>query len=106
MIQFDDDAHTAFSRAPHISMVEDGLKGMSPSSSTQSFSRRASQHTLRSRLATLNVTQTNIESHAKTPPNSPRNTNQNNKKPSEHKLKGRTFTAKKFLQTHTNPLSI
>jgi len=85
-------------------MVEEGLKGMSPSSSTQSFSRRASQHALASRLATLNVTQTNIERHAKTAKTAPENTNQNSEQRLEHKQKSRTFTAKKIFQTHTNPL--
>jgi len=83
-------------------MVEEGIRGFSPSSSEISLPAKPptphQQHAQTSRLPTLNVTHTNIESHHKTPANRPRNTNQNSKQPSEHKQKTRTFTTKKILQ--------
>jgi hypothetical protein len=55
------------------------------------------------RMPTLNVTHSNIESHHKTQVNSARNTIQNHKQRSEHKLKTPALTARIFFQTHTNP---
>jgi len=57
------------------------------------------------RIATLNVTHNNIQLHARTPPNSARNTIQNHKQRPKAKQKSRAFTLKIFFYTHTNPLS-
>jgi len=66
-------------------MVEEGVRGKLSSSSEIHFSAEPLQHTQTPRMPTLNVTHTNIESHAKTEqtapktpyrdPNSPKNAN-------------------------------
>src|SRR3972149_3233586 len=78
-----------------LQLVEDGLKGMPPSSFTQS-SQPQPQHTQKPRIPTLNVTQNNIERHAKTPPNSATTTNQNQQQSPKRNQKSLTSTTKNF----------
>jgi len=103
--------------------VEEGIREIAPSSFKISFPAepsstqrmlvflrqrqhqhpRNAQHTQKPRIPTLNVTHTNIERHARTRANSPRNTNQNNKQRPEHTQKSLTFTTKKFFRPNVHP---
>jgi len=65
-------------------MVEEGIKGLFPSSFEISFPAKQDNK--------CNTTHANIERHAETQPNSVRNTIQNNKQRLESKQKGRAFS--------------
>jgi len=91
-------------QAQPATLVEEGIRGITPSSLEISLPTKPRQHRQTSRLPTLNVTLSNIERHAKTRVNRAKNTIQKPNQRLKHKQKSRTFTTKKIFQTHTNRL--